>query len=228
MPSPGPIHGEREPFHTPTCHLELDWQGIRAACDISKTKMSQPRGSGAQMVMCITVCFNWLHTLFLFLSKLTFDMTKVALQKADICHGCWGEKVASVHLTGANRSSRSRGEGPPHREGCNKTYRLKVLANNNDFQTEHPVRMLLLTFTARSLTCPHHGSQNSIGFRPGTPLAKSTDNATKYVEETSSSFFAAVSSTARLSVCSFRLCHPDQFVEEITVTPWTMFLNGIY
>lgn len=66
MPSPGPTHGEREPFHTPTCHLELDWQGIRAACDISKTKMSQPRGSGVQMVTCITVCFNWLHRLLLF------------------------------------------------------------------------------------------------------------------------------------------------------------------
>lgn len=186
MPSPGPIHGEREPFHTPTCHLELDWQGIRAACDISKTKMSQPGGSGVRMVTCITVCFNWLHTLFLFLSKLTFDMTKVALQKVDICHGCWEEKVASVHLTRANRSSRSRGERPPHCEPCNKTYRQKLLANNNDrvFQIEHPVRKLMLTFIARSLTCPHHGSQNSIGFRPGTPLAKATDNAAHTTPQT--------------------------------------------
>lgn len=183
--------------------------------------MSQPRGSGAQMVMCITVCFNWLHRLFLFLSKITSDMTKLALRKADICHGCWGGKVASVHLTRANGFSCPRGERPPHCEplekGCNKTYRQKVLANNNDqvFQIEHPVRMLMLTFIARSLTFPHHCSQNSISFRPGTPLAKATGNATKYVEETStvkiifSLFFAAVSSTARLSVCLFRLCHTE-------------------
>lgn len=114
---------------------------------------------------------RWLHALqsasidftdcCYFLSGITFDMTKVALQKADICHGCWGEKVASVHLARANRSSCSRGERPPHCEGCNKTYRQKVLANNNDqvFQIEHPVGKLMLTFIARSLTVPLHWLQ---------------------------------------------------------------------
>lgn len=111
MPSPGPIHGYREPFHTPTRHLELDWQGIRAACDISKTKMSQPGGSGAQMVTCITVCFNWLHRLLLFLSKITFDMTKVALQKADICRGrLRGKGCFCASYESQSLSSLSRGE----------------------------------------------------------------------------------------------------------------------
>lgn len=140
------------------------------------------------------------------------------------------------------------GERPPHCEGCNKTYRLKVLANNNDrvFQIEHPVRMLMLTFIARSLTCPHHGSQNSIGFRPGTPLVKATDNATKDVEETSAVkmfFFFVLCCSAFHSevVCLFLpslsprpVCgenHCDKWhkpARHTHTTLRTMFLNGIY